>query len=177
MPESLVHVPNIIELAKKNPIDRSLVLHMQCSLQDVGVKISKIKKSEVSYDEFRRWEMSGGLDAGFSFCASGNIDHPEACAEMSVWLEVNQLGGEFLYLSWPNQEYIGKGCFINDRSFHFEIGLPNRVVRDILMKLYLFNGPDQTRDRRFGARIDIINLRDTEPNKSSTEFDIARIYL
>jgi hypothetical protein len=80
-PESLVHLPNIIELAKKNPIDRSLVLHMQWSLQDVGLKISKMKKSEISYDEFRRWEMSGGLDAAFSFCASGNIDHPEACAE------------------------------------------------------------------------------------------------
>jgi hypothetical protein len=171
-----VQVPNIIELAKKNPIDRSLVLHMQCSIQDIGLKISKIQKAEVSYDEFRRWEISGGLDAGFSFSASGTIDHPEACTGISAWLEVNRLGGEFSYLSWPDEKHIGQG-WMGDRSFRFEIGLPNRVVRDVLMKLYLFRAPDQAGERKFGARIDISNLRKSDPNQSSTEFHILRVYI
>jgi hypothetical protein len=170
-------MPNIIELAKQNTINRSLVVHMQCSLQDVGLKVSKIKKTEVSYDEFRRWEMSGGLDAGFSFSASGAVDHPEACAGMSVSLEVNRLGGEFLYLGGPDEERIGKGSFINDCSFYFEIGLPNRVVRDILMKLFSFNSIDEKQERKFGVRTDLTNLHKTAPDQSATEFEIARLYI
>jgi hypothetical protein len=170
-------VPNLPELINRNSSDHCLVLNLQCGLSDINYNVSVIKKQFLKYEDFHVWDKLRGLDAGFYFSASGTVDYPDALAGMRAGLHFNRLGGEFLYHDRSYKEHLGTGAFVNDNYFDFRLELPNRVVRDILTKIMVFNRVYDQNKNTFGVRIDITNLSSDSADGAAVSFEIARIYI
>jgi hypothetical protein len=168
-------VRNIVDLIDKHSTTPFLVLHLQCGLLDVGYMVSVIDKKFLSHEKTHVWDKICGLDAGFNFSACGTVDYPDPYAGIRAGLCVNRLGGEFLYYDRSSKGHIGTGSFVNNNYFDFQLDLPNRTVRDILMKLLVLDRVSDKDKNTFGIRIDIVNL--IPQGAAAVSFAIARVYI
>ncbi len=166
-----------MDLVDKHSLDGCLVLNLQCGVPDIGYSISVVKTHSLDFQEFHTWDKFCGVDAGFNFFVSGTVDHPAPCAGIRAGICINRLGGEFLYHDRSHKEHIGTGAFVNDNYFEFQLELPNRAVRDMLMKIMVLDRISDREKNKFGIRIDIINLTSELSEGTPVSFQIARIYI
>jgi hypothetical protein len=96
---------------------------------------------------------------------------------MRAGLFFNRLGGEFLYHDRSYKEHLGTGAFVNQNYFNFQLELPNRVVRDILTKIMVFDRVYDNNKSAFEVRIDIVNLSSESADGAAVSFEIARVYI